>query len=127
MQRRDVAEADERPWIAPDCVVVESVEDPHRAVAAAREEDGVDLVIPQRPVQLLRPDVVGAREISAVALLDVWGDGDPKPPRLAPPCRALDPLAFRGTRRRQDRDVRAGFEGAGKGERHGGEMIARVE
>src|SRR5438105_15169910 len=68
MQSGDVAESDDRPWVAGDGVVVDPVEDAHYAVAAARKKETVELIRPKESVEVFEPLVVVARQIGALAL-----------------------------------------------------------
>src|SRR4029079_10734219 len=79
-----------------DGVVVDAVEEAHGAVAAAREEDGVDVVRPQVKVEVFDALVVLAGEIVAESVVDVAGNGDAVAAPLEP--RGPDADAFEAAR-----------------------------
>src|SRR5437764_5151986 len=96
VQRGEIAETDDWPRIAADRFVVDAIENPHRAVAATREEERVELRRAQVTVELLDTLVIGAGEISAMALRDVFRDRDARAARLEIAFRLLDFLGFGG-------------------------------
>src|SRR5205807_2470751 len=87
-------------------IVVDAIEDPHRAVAAAREEEGVELRRAQVSVELLRTFVVGTGEVAAMGLCDVFGERDAGAARLEPLLRLKNSLELRRRRDREHGDVR---------------------
>src|SRR5205823_3187782 len=96
MQRSEIAETDDRPRIASDGFIVDAIENAHRAVAAAREEECVELRRVQVTVELFEARVIGAGEISAMALRDVFGDRDARAARLEIVFCLFDFLDFGG-------------------------------
>ena len=89
MQRRDVGEADERLRSARERGVVERVEEAHRAVAAARAPDRVDLRIAQRAIEVAQSFLVAAGEVAAARQNVRRDDGLPSH-RLHVADRALE-------------------------------------
>ena len=83
MKRGDVAESDDRTRIGANGVVVDAVENAHRAVATACEEERVDVVRLQVMVQLCETLVVISSEVAAMAVIDVSGEGDAQPSRCS--------------------------------------------
>ena len=94
MQRGEIAEADDGTWIAADGVVVDAVENAHGAIAAAREEESVELCRVQVSVELFDALVVGAGEVSAMAVREVFGERDARAARLEILLRLLDAIGF---------------------------------
>ena len=116
VQRRDVAESDDGTRVAADGVVVDAVEDAHGAVAAAGEEDGVDVVRPQVMVELFDALVVRTGQVVADVVVDVRREGD----AVAAPLQALgtesNTFHFARSGDRADGDVAIRRERARKGQ-----------
>jgi len=109
MECGQIAESDHRPGIAAESVVIDAIENAHRAVAAAGEEEGIELVGVQVMVELRGALVVAAGEISAEAMIDVRSERDARAARrLEPPPGGFDPLELGGRGDGQDREVRIG-------------------
>src|SRR4051812_44336670 len=64
VQRGDVRVADERFWMASPCIVVETVEQSHGAIAAADAPDAVDGCVGGKAVEVGDTMVVGAGKVS---------------------------------------------------------------
>ncbi|HWW60581.1 MAG TPA: hypothetical protein VN181_04355 [Thermoanaerobaculia bacterium] len=112
MKRGDVAEPDDRPRIARDRVEVDAIEDAHCAVSAARKEESIVFVGPQEPIHLGQTLVVGAGEITAMAMIDVAGDGDAIAARFDFRGRCLNARQLRRRGSREDCDMAVGRKGA---------------
>ena len=90
VKRGDVAEADDWTGVGADGVVVNAVEDAHGAVAAASEEEGIEVVRPQVTVQLCKALRIVAGEITAVAMIDVRSERDAQSSLLERSRRRFD-------------------------------------
>ncbi len=64
VERRDIREANERFGMVAPRVIVESVEDPHGAVAAANAPDRIDRLIAGEPVEVGKPMLVESGEVA---------------------------------------------------------------
>src|SRR5947208_10379264 len=83
MQCGDVAESDERTRILSDGVIVDAIENTHRAITATREDESVVFVRPQELVEDFKSLVIAAREIRMrTAMIDVRRQRDAQPARL---------------------------------------------
>ena len=99
MERRDVREADERLGRAAQRVVVDGVEDAHRAVAAAEAPDAVDARIADGGVEVREPRGVVAGEIAVARECIADTHAAPIPCRAHYARRARDPPGSRAGRR----------------------------
>ena len=112
MKRGDVAEADDRARIAADGVVVDAVEDAHRAVAAAGEEEAVEFRGPQELVEGLGAEGIVPGEVAVLAgCSDVGRESDVESRRFEFARRLFDP---RHLREAQDGDVAVARKSAWK-------------
>src|SRR5262249_58774660 len=94
MDGGDVAEADHWARIAAKGIEVDTVEDAHGAVAAARTKNGVVVVRPQVMVELCGALVVVAGEVLVEAMIGIRGDGDAIAALLDSPRGLLDACAL---------------------------------
>src|SRR5262249_57346335 len=94
MDGGDVAEADHWARIAAKGIEVDTVEDAHGAVAAARTKNGVVVVRPQVMVELCGALVVVAGEVLVEAMIGICGDGDAIAALLDSPRGLLDACAL---------------------------------
>src|SRR5262249_1047398 len=87
-------EADDRARIAAERIEVDTVEDAHGAVAAARTKNRVVFLRPQVMVELCDALVVVAGEVLVEAMIDIRGDGDAIAALLDSPRGLLDAWAL---------------------------------
>src|SRR2546425_10762867 len=76
MKSGDIAESDDGARIASNGLVVDAVENSHRAISTSREEEGVEFIRVEKLVELLEALVVGAGEIAAMTIGEVGGERD---------------------------------------------------
>src|SRR5438132_6109600 len=73
MQGSEIAEPDERTGIAANRFVIDAIEDAHRAISAAREEERIEFIRVEKSVELCDALVVIAGEIATELMGDVRG------------------------------------------------------
>src|SRR5688572_5525017 len=64
MERSDVRISDEGAGAPDESVIVDTAEQPHRAIAAANAPDGIDGRVVERLVEVSNARVIGAGEVS---------------------------------------------------------------
>src|SRR2546428_2971943 len=110
MKRGEVAESDDRTRIAANGLVVDAIEDAHRAVAASSKEEGVELIRVEKLVELFEALFVGAGEIASMTVGEIGGQCDVKALRFQAPLGHFDAFRFGGRRDREYADVRGSRE-----------------
>src|SRR5258708_20256247 len=95
MKRGKVAEAHDGSRVPPDGVVVDPIENPHRAIAATREEEGVEVIRAEKAVDLRDSLSIAPGQITALRVVDVPGQRHAEPTRLELALRLVDPSHLR--------------------------------